>query len=85
MAEYDFSSLDVEQLLDGYDWLHLSGITPALSQNCSDLILRCLSVAKEKGLTVSFDGNFRSLLWSWEEARDFCTKCLPYIDCLLYT
>ena len=83
MAEYDFSNLDVEKLLDGYDWLHLSGITPALSENCSELILRCLRVAKEKGLTVSFDGNFRSLLWTWEEARDFCTKCLPYIDVLL--
>ena len=42
-----------------------------------------LRVAKEKGLTVSFDGNFRSMLWSWEEARDFCTQCLPYVDILL--
>ena len=38
--------------------------------------------AKEKGMTVSFDGNFRSTLWSWEEARDFCTLCLPYVDVL---
>ena len=36
-----------------------------------------LKVAKKKGLTVSFDGNFRSTLWTWEEARDFCTECLP--------
>ena len=42
-----------------------------------------LKVAKNKGLTVSFDGNFRSTLWSWEEARDFCTECLPYVDVLL--
>jgi len=41
------------------------------------------AAAKEKGLTVSFDGNFRSTLWSWEEARDFCTECLPYVDVLL--
>ena len=34
------------------------------------------------GMTVSFDGNFRSTLWSWEEARDFCTLCLPYVDVL---
>jgi 2-dehydro-3-deoxygluconokinase len=39
--------------------------------------------AKEKNLTVSFDGNFRSTLWTWNEARDFCTKCLPYVDVLL--
>ena len=33
-------------------------------------------------MRVSFDGNFRSTLWSWEEARDFCTLCLPYVDVL---
>ena len=35
-----------------------------------------LKEAKKKGLTVSFDGNFRSTLWTWDEARDFCTECL---------
>ena len=82
ITEYDFSKVDVDKLLDGYDWLHLSGITPALSKSCADLILRCLKTAKEKGITVSFDGNFRSKLWTWEEARDYCTLCLPYIDVL---
>ena len=72
----------LDALFDGFDWLHLSGITPALNQNCADFILRCLRTAKEKGLTVSFDGNFRSQLWSWEAARDYCTLCLPYVDVL---
>ena len=83
ITEYDFSQVDLDALLDGYDWLHLSGITPALAPNCRALILDMLKVAKNKGLTVSFDGNFRSTLWSWEEARDFCTECLPYVDVLL--
>ena len=83
LAEYDFSDYDLEGLLKEFDWLHLSGITPALSPSCADLILRMLETAKDLGLTVSFDGNFRSNLWSWEEARDFCTKCLPYVDVLL--
>ena len=82
-SEYDYSSVDLDSLLDGYTWLHLSGITPALSPNCMELLRRSLRVAKEKGITVSFDGNFRSTLWSWEEARDFCTECLPYVDVLL--
>lgn len=81
-SEYDFSKVDIEALLSDFDWLHLSGITPALSSSCADFILSCLKVAKDKNLTVSFDGNFRSALWSWEEARDFCTKCLPYVDVL---
>ncbi len=83
IAEFDYDTLDLDALLDGFTWLHLSGITPALSKNCRKLTLDCLHTAKEKGITVSFDGNFRSLLWSWEEARDFCTECLPYVDVLL--
>ena len=83
ITEYDLTKVDIPQLLDGYDWLHLSGITPALCKSCADFILECLKVAKEKGLTVSFDGNFRSKLWTWEEAREYCTKCLPYVDVLL--
>ena len=79
---HDFSKTDVKKLLEGYTWLHLSGITPALGKSCSELILTCLKTAKENGMTVSFDGNFRSTLWSWEEARDFCTLCLPYVDVL---
>lgn len=82
ITEFDFSTVDLDILLDGFDWLHLSGITPALSSNCRTFIMNCLKTAKEKGLTVSFDGNFRSRLWTWEEARDYCTGCLPYIDIL---
>ncbi len=81
-TEYDYSKLDIDALLEGYDWVHLSGITPALCQNCKDLVVNVLKVAKDKGLTISFDGNFRSTLWTWEEARDFCTECLPYVDVL---
>ena len=82
-SEFDFETVDMEKLLEGYTWLHLSGITPALSKGCRNLVLNSLKAAKEKGMTVSFDGNFRSTLWIWEEARDFCTRCLPYIDVLL--
>lgn len=83
ITEYDFSQVDLDELLEGFDWLHLSGITPALAPNCRGLIIDMLKEAKKKGLTVSFDGNFRSTLWTWDEARDFCTECLPYVDVLL--
>ena len=66
-AEYDFSTVDIPKLLDGFTWLHLSGITPALGENCRAFILDCLKTAREMGLTVSFDGNFRSTLWTWDE------------------
>ena len=83
ITEYNFDNYDIDSLLEGFDWLHLSGITPALGENCRKLIMNCIKKAKEKGLIVSFDGNFRSQLWSWEEARDYCTECLPYVDVLL--
>ena len=83
ITEYDLSKVDIRALLEGFTWLHVSGITPALNQNCADFILNCLKTAKELGLTTSFDGNFRSKLWTWEEARDYCTLCLPYVDVLL--
>ena len=83
ITEYDFSKVNLDSLLEGFSWLHLSGITPALSQSCKDFMLRILRHAREKNLIVSFDGNFRSTLWTWDEARDFCTLCLPYVDVLL--
>lgn len=82
ITEYDFDTCDFDALLEGFTWLHLSGVTPALGENCRKMILQCLKAAREKEMTISFDGNFRSTLWTWEEARDFCTECLPYIDVL---
>ena len=82
-SEYDYSDYDLRNLLSEYTWLHMSGITPALSENLKKLTLDSIKIAKELGLIVSFDGNFRSTLWSWEEARDFCTECLPYVDVLI--
>ena len=46
ITEFDFSGLDAKALLKGYDWLHLSGITPALSRSCADFILACIRKAK---------------------------------------
>ena len=74
--------MDLDALLKDFDWLHLSGITPALGAGCADLIMRMLQTARKQGMTISFDGNFRATLWTWEEARDFCTRCLPYVDVL---
>ena len=81
-ATYDFSTIDFKQKLKGFTWLHLSGITPALSQSCRELIMLALKAAKELNMTVSFDCNYRSALWGWQEARDCITEYLPYVDVL---
>ncbi|MFQ9511720.1 MAG: sugar kinase [Lachnospiraceae bacterium] len=82
-AEYDYTGINMESILSGYDWLHLSGITPALSNNCKILIELALATAKKLGMTVSFDCNFRSKLWSFDEARDIISSYLPYVDILI--
>ena len=82
-SEYDYTTVDFKALLNGYDWLHLSGITPALSANCQILVEMAIAAAKDLGLTVSFDCNYRSMLWTFEEARDVITGYLPYVDVLI--
>jgi 2-dehydro-3-deoxygluconokinase len=63
-----FDELDLEYLLSG-EILHLTGITAALSESCHDLIERLLSVANERGVTVSFDVNVRRLLFEGRDPR----------------
>jgi 2-dehydro-3-deoxygluconokinase len=55
--------IDWNQALAGAGWLHLSGITPALGAHCADTALRAAKKARERGLSVSFDCNYRAKLW----------------------
>ncbi|MBM4039472.1 MAG: sugar kinase [Planctomycetes bacterium] len=51
--------------LDGVTWVHVTGITPALSENAYVATLRLVQLAKERGASVSCDLNFRKKLWRW--------------------
>ena len=53
-------------LLENAGWLHISGITPALSEKAADAALAAVQAAAERGITVSCDLNFRNKLWNWE-------------------
>ena len=63
--------------------LHLTGITPALSPGCSELVLEAARRAKAKGVMVSFDVNYRSKLWSPEKARETLSALLPFVNLLI--
>ncbi|HEX2180921.1 MAG TPA: sugar kinase [Rubrobacteraceae bacterium] len=65
--------------LAGADFLHLTGITPALSEECGAFTLWA---AREAEARVSFDVNYRSKLWGPEEARSFVEEILPSVDLL---
>src|SRR6185437_3052638 len=63
--------------------LHLSGITPALSPSCRALTAEAIARARAAGVQVSFDINFRQLLWSPEEAAEALLPMIQGVDLLL--
>ncbi|MEM0913290.1 MAG: sugar kinase [Planctomycetota bacterium] len=72
---------------DGADWLHVSGITPALSEVCADTTRVAVERAKASGMRVSCDLNFRGKLWRWdtsasarELARRTMAEIMPFVD-----
>lgn len=79
--------------VDELDWdfigqakiLHLTGITPALSDLCRHLVAGCIVKAKERRMFVSFDVNYRSRLWRPEQARTTLLSLLRGVDLLICT
>ncbi|HYD89824.1 MAG TPA: sugar kinase [Vitreimonas sp.] len=59
-------AIDWSAALEGADWLHVSGVTPAVSANAADAAHRAMKAARAAGVRVSYDANFRAKLW---EAR----------------
>jgi 2-dehydro-3-deoxygluconokinase len=74
-------SLDWERIFDSASWFHITGITPALSQSAADLSLQAVQVAKDKGLTVSCDYNYRAKLWKYgKTAPEVMGELVRYVD-----
>ncbi|HEU6165771.1 TPA: sugar kinase [Streptococcus pneumoniae] len=68
---------DLEGIFEDVDWFHVSGITVALNPAIRQLAFRLMEMAKEQGIKVSFDLNYRESLWSsFEEARE---KLSPFV------
>lgn len=68
--------------LDRARFLHLTGITPALSDECRAFTSWAAREARRAGVRVSFDVNYRSKLWSPESAKGFAEELLPEVDLL---
>jgi 2-dehydro-3-deoxygluconokinase len=72
-AHSAFSQIDPDEVdwafVRSARWLHLTGITPALSPNCHALVQRALDEVKDTAITVSFDVNYRARLWTPDAAR----------------
>jgi 2-dehydro-3-deoxygluconokinase len=64
-------------------YLHLTGITPALSATARETVFAAARLARERGVRVSFDPNLRLRLWTREQARETMRELLPLCDLVL--
>ncbi len=69
-----------DEILDGADWFHFTGITPALGQNLVEICKDACKAAKAKGVKISCDLNYRGKLWTRAEAREAMTELCKYVD-----
>ncbi len=69
-----------KEIFAGATWFHFTGITPALGDNVADCVLDACKAAKEAGLTISCDLNFRKNLWTSEKAGQVMAQFMPYVD-----
>jgi 2-dehydro-3-deoxygluconokinase len=72
-----------EKYIANAKYLHVTGITPALSESCYQTIIRAISIAKENGVKVVFDPNLRRKLWSEEQARKVLLEIASLSDIVL--
>lgn len=80
VSEADPSDFDWDKIFDGAEWFHFTGITPALGDNVAQITMDACKSAKQKGLKVSCDLNYRKTLWSTEKAGRVMGEIMQYVD-----
>jgi 2-dehydro-3-deoxygluconokinase len=90
ISEANTSDFDWPKILQGAAWLHLTGITPALSESAAETTLTAARTAQQMGVKVSCDINFRSKLWRWDPTRspqrlagDVLIQLMPFVKLLM--
>lgn len=80
IAEADPCDFDFDAIMEGADWFHWSGITPAISDKAAELTRLACEAAKRHGVTVSVDLNFRKKLWTSAKAQSIMRPLMQYVD-----
>jgi 2-dehydro-3-deoxygluconokinase len=81
ISESQSGDFDWARILSGAKWLHITGITPALSASAAALSLEAVVAAKDAGVTVSCDFNYRGKLWKWgKSAPEVMTELVRHVD-----
>ncbi|HEY6274357.1 MAG TPA: sugar kinase [Terriglobales bacterium] len=77
--------VDWGNVFQGARWFHTSGITPALSDAAAAVTLEALKAAKQSGVTVSYDLNYRGKLWKPDKAQAIQEPMMEFVDVLITT
>ncbi len=80
IAEANPEDFDFDAIMEGADWFHWSGITPAISDKAAELTKLACEAAKRHNVTVSVDLNFRKKLWTSEKAISIMKPLMKYVD-----
>lgn len=80
VAEAAVSEFDWKRIFDGTDWFHFTGITPALSDSATECCMLACRAAKDAGIRISCDLNYRKNLWSVEKAGKVMSELMKYVD-----
>lgn len=80
ICDINVDEIDFEKVFKDADWFHISGITPALSKNCIELVEKATEYAKKKGIKISVDLNYRKKLWAYEEFKKVMIKVIKDVD-----
>lgn len=80
IAEADPADFNFDEIMEGADWFHWSGITPAISDKAAELTRLACEAAKRHHVTVSVDLNFRKKLWTSEKAIAVMRPLMKYVD-----
>ena len=84
IAKADADTFDFAKIFDGAEWFHITGITPAISKSAAELSLASVKAAKEMGLTVSCDLNYRKNLWKYGvEAKEVMSELTKFVDVVI--
>ncbi len=82
ITELKRGDLRWEEILANKDWFHFSGTAPALGNSMPAVVEEACHIAKEQGLMISCDLNYRSNLWSTEQANRTMSGLMKYVDVL---
>lgn len=80
IAEADPEDFDFDAIMEGADWFHWSGITPAISDKAAELTRLACEAAKRHGVKISVDLNFRKKLWTPAKAQSVMVPLMEYVD-----